>query len=326
MGMPYDAFMNMVTPLSDALTLPPIGAHFSTSGGLHRALEEAYGYRCGVAQLFTASPRQWSATPLREEAITPFAQTRARTGVLPLSHAVYLINLAASGENGEKSLHAFVAELRRCETLAIPLLVVHPGSAGETPLPDAIRTVARRLDEALERSENQKTLILLETTAGQGHCIGAAFEHLAEILGTARNPDRLGVCFDTAHAFEAGYDLLSTEGYENTFETFFRLIPLDKLRAFHLNDSKTDRGSMVDRHAHLGEGRLGLEPIRRVVTDPRFARIPKCLETEDDAKRPKDIRWLHRFLQSTPGSAEESHHERPETPRSGRRPPRPRSR
>ncbi len=297
--MAYDCSMDAASPLPDAFALPPIGAHFSTSGGLHRALEEAYGYRCGVAQLFTASPRQWSATPLHEESVAPFQQTRSRTGVLPIAHAVYLINLAAEGENGEKSLHAFIAELRRCEALAIPYLVVHPGSAGQTPLPEAIRTVAHRLDDSLKRSENRTTVVLLETTAGMGHCIGAAFEHLAEILSTARLSNRLGICFDTAHTFEAGYDLRTADGYEQTFQSLFRLIPQQKLLAFHLNDSRTSLGSMVDRHAHLGEGQLGLDPIRRLVTDPRFSSIPKCLETENDEKRADDIRRLHQFLNPT---------------------------
>jgi len=323
--MSYYRLMNVESPLPNSSVLPPIGAHFSTAGGLPRALEEAYGFRCGVAQLFTASPRQWTSPPVSDSVRSAFLETHARTGVLPIAHAAYLINLAATGDNGVKSLQAFTSELRRCEALGIPYLVVHPGSAGDIPLPQAIRQVARRLDEAVERSETRHPLVLLETTAGMGHTIGATFEHLAEILSVSRFPNRLGICFDTAHAFESGFDIRTVEGYEQTFDALFSLIPPEKLLAFHLNDSQTDLGSHVDRHAHLGQGKIGLDPFRRLVRDPRFAPLPKCLETEDDDQRPEDIRWLHRFLQDSPAPIEERRHERAESPRSGSCSSRPRS-
>lgn len=273
---------------------PLIGAHFSTAGGLHHALEEADRLACGVAQLFTASPRQWQAKPLTDETIALFLAAQSKTGVLAVSHAAYLINLAGVGEMAAKSKVAFTEELRRCQSLRIPLLVVHPGSAGDQTEADAIRSIARMLDETLPESANTVTTVLLETTAGMGRGIGSKFEHLAAILEQAVCRARLGICLDTCHVFAAGYDLRTPEAYNATIAAFKAALPLDRLRLFHINDSVTGFRSRVDRHAHLGEGQLGLEAFGPLMRDPRFASVGKCLETEDDEKRATDFQILRK--------------------------------
>lgn len=281
--------------LSTALSpRPPIGAHFSTAGGLHRALEQAAALDCGIAQLFTASPRQWQAPPLDAETAARFRETRNRTGVQPISHAAYLINLAGGEATGPRSRAAFEDELRRCQSLEIPLLVVHPGTAVDPGETEAIRRIAAVLDETLESSGNTITTVLLETTAGQGRSIGHTFEQLAAILDAARRADRIGVCFDSCHVFAAGYDLRTAETYARTMAAFEAALPLARLRLFHLNDSRTGLGSRVDRHAHLGDGQLGAEAFGPILRDARFASVGKCLETEDDALRARDLDLLRR--------------------------------
>jgi deoxyribonuclease-4 len=277
-------------------TRPPIGAHFSTAGGLHNALEEADRLACCVAQLFTTSPRQWQSRPLTNEAIALFVAAQHKTGVLAVSHAAYLINLAGVGDIAAKSREAFTDELRRCQSLEIPLLVVHPGSAGDQSEPDAIRNIARMLDETLTESGNTLTTILLETTAGMGRGIGSKFEQLAAILEQAACQARLGICLDTCHVFAAGYDLRTEDAYNATIATFQAALPLARLRLFHLNDSVTGFRSHVDRHAHLGDGQLGLAAFRFIMQDSRFKSIGKCLETEDDEKRTEDFDFLRRSL------------------------------
>lgn len=274
-----------------------IGAHFSTAGGLHRALEEAAQLDCPVAQLFTASPRQWQAHPLAEAAIAAYRTAQKQTGVLAASHAAYLINLAGQGEMGEKSNAAFAAELQRCQALEIPLLVIHPGSAGDLTDDQAVALIARSLDRAFDASGNTATTVLLETTAGQGRSIGHTFEQLAAILARASLPRRLGICLDTCHVFAAGYDIRTEEGYARTMAAFKAVLPLDRLLFFHLNDSVTGFRSRVDRHAHLGEGQLGLDAFGFVMRDARFAKIGKCLETEDDEKRAADFGILRKLYE-----------------------------
>ncbi len=282
---------------------PLIGAHFSTAGGLHRALEEAASLDCQVAQLFTASPRQWQAHDPDDAAVAAFLETQRKTGVLAVSHAAYLINLAGGAETGPKSRAAFSAELRRCQALQIPYLVVHPGTAGDLSEAEAIRLIARSLDETLEVSGNTATTVLLETTAGQGRSVGHTFEQLAAMIAAASCAPRLGVCLDTCHIFAAGYDLRTAETYEQTIAAFKAALSLERLRFFHINDSKTDFNSHVDRHDHLGDGKLGVEAIGFILRDPRFAAVGKCLETEDDEKRASDIRILRRLQEQVKNTA-----------------------
>jgi deoxyribonuclease-4 len=273
--------------------MPPlVGAHFSSAGGPHHALEEARDWSCPVAQLFTSSPRQWKPYALAAESVARFLDLQKETGVLAVSHASYLINLAAEGEPGEKSRAAFADELRRCQALRIPLLVVHPGSAGSLPVEDGIRRIATALDEAYAASENTATSVLLETTAGAGHSIGSRFEHLADIIDQANQGARLGICVDTCHIFAAGYDIRTEETYNTTIDALKAALPLSRLKLFHINDSVTGFNSHVDRHAHLGEGKLGLDAFRLIMRDTRLAKIGKCLETEADDKRALDLDFL----------------------------------
>ncbi len=269
-----------------------IGAHFSTAGGAHHALEEARQWECPVAQLFTSSPRQWKPYRIADETVAQFLALQKETGVLAVSHASYLINLAAAGEFQEKSASAFADELRRCQALNIPYLVIHPGSAGTQSMEEGIVKIAASLDRAYADSENTATTVLLETTAGAGHVIGSRFEHLAAIIDKAKTAKRLGICVDTCHIFAAGYDIRTEETYEKTIGALKTALPLSRLHFFHINDSLTGFNSHVDRHAHLGDGQLGIEPFRLIMNDSRFARIGKCLETENDEKRAADIKLL----------------------------------
>ncbi len=279
-------------------TRPLIGAHFSSAGGPHHALEEARDWKCPVAQLFTSSPRQWKPYALTTESVTRFLELQKETGILAVSHASYLINLAAEGEPGVKSRAAFADELRRCQTLQIPLLVVHPGSAGARSVEDGIRQIAAALDEAYGASENTATAVLLETTAGAGHSIGSRFEHLADIIDLSRQGKRLGLCVDTCHLFAAGYDIRTDAAYHNTLDALQAALPLSRLKLFHINDSVTGFNSHVDRHAHLGDGKLGLDAFRLIMQDARLAKIGKCLETEADDKRALDLKILRSFSEN----------------------------
>ncbi|MFO7534335.1 MAG: deoxyribonuclease IV [Kiritimatiellia bacterium] len=279
--------------------VPLIGAHFSTAGGLHHALEEAVRLDCPVAQLFTASPRQWKARPLGEPAVELFLKTQQRSGVRTVSHAAYLINLAGEDAAATQSLAAFTEELRRCQALRIPHLVVHPGSAGEQTVEQAVRRIAQSLDAALAASENSATTVLLETTAGQGHSIGRSFGELAAILEHCKHQARLGICLDTCHIFAAGYDIRTEETYHATIDAFQKALPLKRLQFFHFNDSVTGLNSHVDRHAHLGEGELGIKPFGFILNDPRFLSVGKCLETENDEKRARDFQILRDAFTAT---------------------------
>jgi deoxyribonuclease-4 len=272
--------------------VPLIGAHFSSAGGPHHALEEAREWQCPVAQLFTSSPRQWKPYKIAEESVAKFLELQKETGVLAVSHASYLINLAAEGEFQEKSASAFADELRRCQALNIPYLVIHPGSAGSRSMEDGITKIASSLDRAYAESENSATTVLLETTAGAGHVIGSRFEHLADIIGKASTAKRLGICVDTCHIFAAGYDIRTQDAYEKTIGALKKALPLSRLHFFHCNDSRAGFNSHVDRHAHLGDGQLGIEPFRFILNDDRFAKVGKCLETENDEKRVRDIQIL----------------------------------
>jgi deoxyribonuclease-4 len=274
---------------------PLIGAHFSTAGGAHHALEQAAEFHCPVAQLFTSSPRQWKGTKIADETVAKFLALQKETGVIVASHASYLINLAGEGEFGEKSRLAFSEELVRCQALNIPMLVIHPGTAPGSPETEGIRRIAGSLDIAYEDSGNTVTSVLLETTAGSGHSIGSKFEHLAQIIDQSRSGKRLGVCLDTCHVFAAGYDLRTEETYAKTMDDFKSALPFSRLRFFHFNDSVTGLNSHVDRHAHLGEGKLGLDPFRLILQDPRFDKVGKCLETEPDEKRVADLDILRKL-------------------------------
>ena len=261
--------------------MPLFGAHMSIAGGYHKALLLAQEHGCASVQLFTKSSNQWKAKELTADEIRIFRRTLRQTRLRqPLAHDCYLINLASPDEQlYRRSLEAFVVELQRAEALGLRYLVMHPGSATDGDEQAGLARVAKALDEVHARCPGFHAQVLLETTAGQGNCLGHRFEHLARILELVAEPERLGVCLDTCHVFAAGYALAPAKEYRATMREFDRVVGLKRLRAFHVNDSLKPQGSRVDRHAHIGQGCLGLEPFRLLVNDRRFRNRPMILET-----------------------------------------------
>lgn len=261
--------------------MPLLGAHMSIAGGLHTAFERIREVEGQALQLFTKSERQWKAPDLRPAEVEAFHRLWEESGRMPVAaHDTYLINLAAPDpSNLERSVLAFAGELQRASTLGIPYLVTHPGSHLGKGVEAGLEWFVINLDRAIELSETTGVEVLIETTAGQGTNLGSTFEEIAHILGASRHGSRMGVCFDTCHAFAAGYDLRTPEAYERTFKHLDRTVGLGRLKFFHINDSKKDLGSHVDRHEHIGKGKLGLEPFRLLLNDPRFDRHPMVLET-----------------------------------------------
>ena len=253
----------------------------SIAGGLPRAVDRAVASRCQALQIFTKSAGQWRARPLPDEEIALFRQKVAAAGIHPVvAHNSYLINLAtAQPELRAQSLAALGEELDRAESLGLDGLVMHPGSYTSGTEADGLRLIAEGLAQLLDARPNARTRVLLEHTAGQGTNLGHRFEHLAEIIERLDESPRVGVCLDTCHLLAAGYDICSPEGYAATFKSFDRIVGVDRIRAFHLNDSKKPCGSRVDRHEHIGKGCLGLEPFRMLLNDPRFVEHPMLLET-----------------------------------------------
>ncbi|HEU4926184.1 MAG TPA: deoxyribonuclease IV [Vicinamibacterales bacterium] len=261
--------------------MPRLGAHLSISGGLPRAVDRAVASRCEALQIFTKSAGQWRARVIPEDEMVLFRRRVADTGIHPvIAHNSYLINIAAAAPAlREQSLAALLEEYDRADALGLQGLVMHPGSFTTGTEAEGLRLIASGLRALLRTRRRATPLILLEHTAGQGTNLGHRFEHLAEIIEGLDGSPRVGVCLDTCHLLTAGYDICSEEGYVQTFREFDRLVGLDRLKAFHLNDSKRPCGSRVDRHEHIGKGCLGLEPFRRILTDPRFTGLPMLLET-----------------------------------------------
>jgi deoxyribonuclease-4 len=277
-----------------------LGAHMSIGGGVHRAIERSCSIECTAMQMFVKNNMQWFARPLDRAEIKAFLRHAQRKQIeAAFAHSSYLINLAATNPQFHaNSLRALAEELTRAHQLELPFLVLHPGAhlgAGEQA---GLEKIIASLDAIWAVIPKVKTKIALETTAGQGSCLGDKFEHLATIIENVREPERLCVCLDTAHVFEAGYDIGSEAGVKKTFREFDRVIGLDRLSAIHLNDSKTARGSRVDRHEHIGKGQIGLDAFRFIMRDRRFRKIPKVLETKkgedlaEDVENMKTLRGL----------------------------------
>lgn len=281
-----------------------LGAHVSIAGGIENAPINGKNIGCTAIQIFTKNQMQWQSAELSTENIKSFLAELQRTDIkCVLAHNSYLINLCSPKPDVlEKSRHLFSIEIERAEALGISYLVFHPGShlnAGERI---GILRIAENINEILNKKPNQTLNLLLENTAGQGSNIGYSFEQLAEIVSLIEKQNRVGVCFDTAHAFAAGYDFRDVRSYEQTFAEFDRIIGLEKLMAFHLNDSKKELGSRVDRHEHIGEGFIGTEAFRLLLNDPRFYNIPKILETPgkiSDFKR--NLNLLKSLIQNEKG-------------------------
>lgn len=261
--------------------MPLLGAHMSIAGGYYKAVEAAAALGMDCVQLFTKNNNQWRAKPLSEADADLFREALARTGVRePCAHDSYLINLASpADELWRKSLEAFVVELERADALGLKGVVMHPGSYTTTSEEEGLARIVRALDEALDRTVGQSVEIWLENTAGQGTNLGHRFEHLKEIIDGVQDATRIGVCIDSCHLLAAGYPIVERKDYLATMKELDRVVGLPRVRAFHLNDSKRELGSRVDRHAHIGEGHLGTETFRHILNDRRFRKLPMYLET-----------------------------------------------
>lgn len=262
------------------------GSHLSISGGMHNALIEAQKLTMECVQVFTKNQRQWTVKPLADEEITQWFAHQKTTGIKHIvSHDSYLINLASPDPvNLKKSIALFMEELHRCEALKIPSLVTHPGAHMKQGEEVGLARVAKSLDEIHAALPGYKTVTLLEITAGQGTCLGHRFEHLRAIIDQVKHPERLAICLDTAHMIEAGYDLSNGPACKAVFEELNHVVGLDRVRCIHMNDSKTPRGSRVDRHEHIGKGHVSLEAFEVIVNHRSFKKVPKILETaKEDA-------------------------------------------
>jgi len=255
-----------------------LGVHCSIKGGLHNAFYEAESLGIDTFQVFTKNQRQWKEKIIDTEEKSRFLDSYKTSRVkMIFSHASYLINLASNDDTlWECSVRALIGEVQRCHDLGLEFTILHPGSAKELGEQKGIKKIIKALKTTLHATKNSTVKILLENTAGQGSCIGYRFEHLKQIIDGV-NSSRVGVCFDTCHAFAAGYDIRSKIGFEATMEELDKIVGLQNLHAIHLNDSKRELGSNLDRHEHIGKGTLGLEPFRQIMN--RFTHIPKVIET-----------------------------------------------
>jgi len=260
--------------------MPYLGAHESVSGGLHLAFERINQVGGESLQIFTRNQRQWIPAELKKEEIRLYREAHSKSGgMIVASHSSYLVNFATAKEDLlEKSTRAFILELQRCQQLGIPYVVLHPGSHGGDGVEIGLNRFVAGLDGAIEQSGTEVE-VLVETTAGQGTGLGRSFEELAFILQSSRHSSQLGVCVDTCHIFAAGYDIRSAEQYNTTIKDLDRQVGLSQVKFFHLNDSKKELGSRVDRHEHIGKGAIGLSGFKNLLNDSRFAGLPMTLET-----------------------------------------------
>ncbi|KPJ98388.1 MAG: endonuclease IV [Desulfobacterales bacterium SG8_35] len=272
--------------------MPLLGAHMSIEGGLHKAFERISLVRGESLQIFSKNQRQWRAPALSSSEVKQFSKAWEQWGKGPVAvHDSYLINLAnPDAKKANRAVAAFADEISRAGRLGIPYLIMHPGSHVGAGVERGLAGLTANLDRALEQAEDAASvMVLLETTAGQGTGLGSSFEELAHVITHSSYSKRLGVCFDTCHAFAAGYNISTKAGYEKTFAAFDAIIGIERLKFFHLNDSKRELGSRVDRHEHIGKGEIGLKGFRLLMNDPRFAHHPMVLETPKGKDLKEDI-------------------------------------
>lgn len=273
-----------------------VGAHVSASGGVFNAPLNAMKIGARAFALFTKNQKQWNAKPLDDETIGLFKDNLAQSGILPrhiLPHDSYLINLGhPEDEKRQKSLDAFIDELERCSQLGLDRLNFHPGShLKQISEEECIDRIAMSMNEAIRRVEGVN--LTIENTAGQGSNLGWQFEQIAAIIDRIEDKSRVGVCIDTCHMFTAGYDIRTQDAYEQTWLEFDRIIGFNYLKGMHINDSKPDLGSRVDRHDSIGKGKIGVEPFRFLMNDPRMDDIPLVLETIDETIWAQEIELLY---------------------------------
>ncbi len=271
-----------------------IGAHMSISGGVFNAILAGEELDCTTIQIFTKNNNQWKAKELTQDEVDKFFQQQKRTRIAPIvGHNGYLINLASPKDDVfALSKESMLVELQRGEKLGLPYLVMHPGSHLGTGEKEGLKKIAGTINWLHLKTKGYKVKICLETTAGQGSNLGYRFEQLAEIIEMVKENQRLGVCYDTCHTFAAGYDIRTKKAYDNTFKEFDKVIGLSRLKVIHLNDAVKDLGSRIDRHTHIGEGKIGLEGFRLLMNDKRWEKIPKILETPKEGGTAKDIKNL----------------------------------
>jgi deoxyribonuclease-4 len=270
------------------------GAHMSISGGVWRALQRGAGIQCEIVQLFVKNNMQWSAKPHSANDLALYANELAAQKLAAIfGHTGYLINLGApASENRDKSIQSLIQEIQMATALGLPFLVMHPGAHLGTGEASGLTQIVAGLDEVFQATRTSPVRIALENTAGQGTCLGYEVWHMAEIYRRVRRPERLGLCLDTAHLFAAGYDIRLPKGWNAAIKKIDSLIGLEQVLAFHLNDSKTDLGSRVDRHAHIGQGKIGRDAFRHIVNDKRFCHLPGCLETPKSDDLHEDVENL----------------------------------
>ncbi|MBL8028594.1 MAG: deoxyribonuclease IV [Fibrobacteres bacterium] len=277
-----------------------LGAHVSTAGGVHYAPENGVNLGCTAIQIFAKNQRQWTAKPLSPEEVKLYLDNLAKTDIKSVvSHDSYLINMASpDAAMRSKSTAAFVDEIERAKLLKLDGIVFHPGSHMGEGDAKGIATISKSLDEAIEKSGGKKgPMLLIETTAGQGTNLGSRFEHIRDIIASVKEPSRFGVCVDTCHLFGAGYSLADSESYKSSFAEFDKIIGLDRIKCFHINDSKQPLSSHKDRHDNIGSGLIGNDAFKMLMNDPRFENVPKILETPGgDEAYMKDLKLLRSFV------------------------------
>jgi deoxyribonuclease-4 len=266
----------------------------SIAGGMDKSLSLGKRVGCNTIQIFTKSSNQWKAKPLSNEDVINFHKNRKETGIdLVVAHDSYLINLGSPDDAlWKKSIDAFIIEMERCALLEIPYLNTHPGSHMGEGEKKGLKRIAKAIDIIHSKTQGIKTRIALEITAGQGTNLGCTFEQIAEIIQWTKRGELLSVCFDTCHAFAAGYELRDRKSFRKTFEEFDQIIGLERLKIFHLNDSLKGLGSRVDRHQHIGKGEMGLEPFRLLLHDQQLKKIPMYLETPKSPDCREDVENL----------------------------------
>ena len=270
-----------------------LGAHTSTSGGVSQAVVRAQACGFTAAQIFVKNNKQWFAPPLAEEEIRQFRAAREASGIYFFAHNSYLVNLGSQdAEMFSTSVRAMIGELERAEALELPFMVMHPGSHGGAGEEAGLRRIAQGLDEVVKGTPGYRCRMALEITAGQGKSLGYRLEHLLYLMENVSNEMRFGTCLDTAHLYAAGYNLRSREGYEETVGEVEKLLGTKRVLGLHLNDSKVPLGKRVDRHEHLGRGEIGLDCFKWIVQDPRWASIPKVLETPKSEDMREDVENL----------------------------------
>ncbi len=263
-----------------------LGAHVSVAGGFDQAVQRGEDLGCQAIQIFSKNQKQWTAPPLSDQVADAFRLAFDTSSIQSVViHDSYLINLASPDPDRlKKSRQAFLDEMQRADKLGVSNLVFHPGSHMKTSKAAGVKRIIDSLNWALDQQPEGDVTLLIETTAGQGDHLGFSFEQVAEMISQVEDKDRIGVCFDTAHVFAAGYDMRSEKSYTETMTVLHQVIGLDRIKVIHLNDSKSDLGSRVDRHANIGQGLLGETPFRLLVNDSRFQDVPMILETPDDGE------------------------------------------